>query len=68
MRSPKARTVPVRGLNGRSDYPQMRRGNAPVGLEGLPLWGETAAGDQGEDAPVEVRTPPRLNLPNRPGT
>jgi hypothetical protein len=36
----------------------MRGGNAPVGAEELLLWGETAARDQGEGAPVEVRTPP----------
>jgi len=36
----------------------MRSGNAPVGQEELPLWGEATAGDQEEDAPVEVRTTP----------
>ena len=29
------------------------------------IWDEPAAGALGQDAPVGVHTPPRLNLPNR---
>jgi hypothetical protein len=46
------------GLNEESHYPEMRRGNASGEQKELPLWGETAAEDQGEDSPVEVYIPP----------